>query len=350
VIVKAVAGGAVVRLGDVARIEVGAETEDGFAEVNGRPAVLVAVTPWPGKLTADEARAAAGRVANLPPGVRVEVAADGAAGRLAVVALQLPDAASRERTRDLVARASRVAEAVTGQPGYTAFGGGGPEPNFGTLMVPLPADRPGTPARLREALNQQLRESVALVAEVTGRREPFPVRVAVCDTRDRDRDALRTAADAAAGRLRQEAALADVSPSSGRPVPAIRVRVDREKMAKLGVTADELTAALAAVGTRLGPDGRTAVYAAGADRPGRPENLRVRNAKGEMVQLGRFTQVEVVVSERVLTRVNMHPAVILTANPADGVTSADAAARALKAAAAGLPDGFRAVDLTRPAH
>src|SRR5439155_25555394 len=87
-VLKTSAAGAVVRLRDVARVDLGTRREN-FATRNGKPAALLAVSLQAGKPVADDVRKALSGIEKLPKGVRADAAADLAAARFAVVELRL---------------------------------------------------------------------------------------------------------------------------------------------------------------------------------------------------------------------------------------------------------------------
>ena len=76
--------------------------------------------------------------------------------------------------------------------------------------------------------------------------------------------------------------------------------------------------------------------------------LKVRNATGQMVPLDTVAAIREVAAESAVIRVNLHRALIVSANPASGTTMADAVARSLKAVDAELSRGYRSENLSRP--
>ncbi|HEY2446943.1 MAG TPA: efflux RND transporter permease subunit [Rhizomicrobium sp.] len=80
IILKSSPAGAMVRLGDVARVELGAESYGAVGRFNGHPASGLAVRPVPGAnalTTADAVRAKAlALAANLPPGMHLDFVVD----------------------------------------------------------------------------------------------------------------------------------------------------------------------------------------------------------------------------------------------------------------------------------
>lgn len=80
IILKGSTGGAIVRLGDVARVELGAQSYGSISRFNGHPASGLAIRPAPGAnalKTADAVRAEADILAkSLPPGLKLEYVVD----------------------------------------------------------------------------------------------------------------------------------------------------------------------------------------------------------------------------------------------------------------------------------
>ncbi|MDB5314096.1 MAG: hypothetical protein JWO38_8298 [Gemmataceae bacterium] len=354
VIVKTTGDGQVVSLRDVARIEVG-PGKGGFAAVNGKPAALLAVTPWRGKVTAEEIRKAVGGAAKVLKDVQVELVADLSAGGVLVVDVRLPESASQVRTMEATARASRLVRELPGSPDCLEFGEDR-EPNAATLLVKLPENNRRTVASIRDRLGRETPGAVCRVSEVSPGGEPFPVRIAVCDTGDKGEQGLREVVDAVAKQLAADAAVTDMSVSPGSMVSKLRISLDRAKLKELGVSAADVAAVIriaAGGGVNDFSPGRDPVMQLDLGIQTRPDDLaalKVRGAKGEMVPLNTIAEFRMISAESVVTRVNLYPALILTANPADGTTPAHAAARCLELAGKELPKGYRAENLTRPAR
>src|SRR5262249_13375146 len=249
VVVKTTGGGQVVYLRDVGRVELGASAGE-FARVNGKPAALVAVTPWRGKLTAKGVRKTGGWSETLPEGVRAELVADWSAGGVVVVDVRLPDAASRERTQEATDRATKLIRELPGGPDCTAFGDDR-EPNVATILVKLPQKNGPTAADIRKALSQ-IPDATVRVSNASAGREPFPVRIAVCDTGEWGVQDLRTTVDAVAQRLTADTAVTDLSVFPGRSVSQLWVTLDRHKLKELEVSAADVVATLrTATGVRV---------------------------------------------------------------------------------------------------
>jgi multidrug efflux pump subunit AcrB len=363
VILRANASGEVLRLRDVASVETGS-TADGFASVNGKPAALIAVTAWPGRVTRNQLLEIDG-ADDLPPGMRFDVVADRAADRLLEVEVQQPTA-SLERTEKLVGRATELIRGLPGKLGTVAFAEGR-APNTATIivhpsapgrgLVKAPAKGGPTAADVDKAL-AVIPDAAIRVGAVPPGGEAFSVRLALTDPGDRGEELLREMADRVGARLARDPGVAHLARFPGPATPHFAVNVDRDKCATLGVEFDNVFTTLQ---TSLG-----GVHATDFSRFGRmwpvtvqadPQFtrqiedltlLRVRSAAGEMVSLEKVLTVRKTTAAPAVVRVNGSRAIIFTAAPAAGKTPAEAAALCVKLAREGLPRGYRVKDLTDP--
>ncbi len=137
------------RLKDVARVEFGAP-KSGFTLVDGKPAALIAITAWPGRVTADQFRQA-DVVEDLPPGVRFDVVADRSADRFLSVEVQLPPGSALGLTEPRVAQATELIRGLPGNPGTFGFTEGR-EPNAATIFVKVRTKGGPTAAEVGKAL------------------------------------------------------------------------------------------------------------------------------------------------------------------------------------------------------
>ncbi|HEY7159286.1 MAG TPA: efflux RND transporter permease subunit [Gemmataceae bacterium] len=353
VILRANPDGEVLRLRDVARVETGS-TADGFARINGKPAALIAVRAWPGRVTAAQLLKIEG-ADDLPPGVRLDVVADRAADRLLEVEVQQP-AASLERTEKIVGRATELIQGLPGKLGTVAFAEGR-TPNAATILVKVPAKGGPTAADVDNALGV-IQNAAIRVGGVLPGGEAFPVRLALTGTGDRGEESLREVADRVGARLVRDPGVANLARFLGPATPHFAVKVDRDKCATLGVELDNVFTTLQ---TSLG-----GVHATDFSKFGRmwrvtvqadPQFtrqiedltlLRVRSAAGEMVPLEKMLTVRKTPAPPAVVRVNGYRAIIFTAAPADGKTPAEVAALCVKLAKEVLPRGYRVKDLTGP--
>ena len=357
VILRANREGEILRLKDVARVELGStaggSAAGGLARVNGKPAALIAVTVWPGRVTARQLLKidAAG---DLPPGVRFGVVADRPADRLLEVEVRLPHSPSLELTEKVVERATGLLHGLSGKPDTVAFAEGR-TPNAATILVRLPAKGGPTAKDVEKAL-AVLSDAAIRVGSVQPGGEAFPVRVALTGPWEGDEEALREVADRVVAGLRKDPGVANPAVYPGPAAPHYAVNVDRDRCAMRGVKLDDLFTTLQAC---LGGVHATNFYRFGRMWPvtvqAQPkftrqiEDLklvRVRSAAGEMVPLEKLLTIRKALAPPALVRVNGRRAVIITAAPADGKTPAAAAALCVKLAQKILPRGCHVKDLT----
>lgn len=351
VVLKANADGEILRLRDVARVELGAAA-GGFAHVDGKPAALIAVTAWPGRVTADQLLKIEA-AADLPPGMRFDVVADRAADRLLEVEVRVSDASSREQTEKVVGRAAELVRELPGKPGTAALADGR-GPNAATILVKLPAKVGPTAADVEKAL-AAIPDAAIRVGAVPPGGEAFPVRLALTDPGERGEEALREVAEGVSERLKKDAGVTGVATLPGPPVRQFVIDVNRDRCAMLGVgLADVFTTLQAAGGgvhaTDFSKFGRTWRVTVQDELPARHiEDLTllfVRNDRGDTVPLEKVLKARKALAPPAVVRVNGHQAVVITADPPAGKTSAEAVARCVKLARESLPRGYYVKDLT----
>ena len=357
VILRANLEGEILRLKDVARVELGSTAgglaAGGLARVNGKPAALIAVTAWPGRVTARQLLKieAAG---DLPPGMRFAVVADRAADRLLEVEVRLPDSPSLERTEKVVERATGLLRGLSGKPDTVAFAEGR-TPHAATILVRLPAKGGPTATDVEKAL-AVLSEASIRVGRVQPGGEAFPVRLALTGPWEGDEEALREVADRVVAGLKKDPGVANPAVHPGPAAPHYAVNVDRDRCAMSGVKLDDIFTTLQA---SLG-----GVHATNFSRFGRmwpvtvqvqPKftrhledltSVRFRSATGEMVPLEKLLTIKKALAPPALVRVNGRRAIIVTAAPADGKTPAAVAALCVKLAQKILPRQYHVKDLT----
>jgi multidrug efflux pump subunit AcrB len=356
VILRANPDGEVLRLRDVARVEFGSAagglTAGGLARVNGKPAALIAVTAWPGRVTA--ARLLKVDTADdLPPGMRLDVVAD-RADRLLEVEVRLPDSTSLERTEKVVERATELIHGLSGKPGAVALAEGR-TPNAATILVKLPAKGGPTATDAKNAL-AMISNAAIRVGSVPPGGEAFPVRVALTGPWEGGEEALREVADRVVAGLTKDPGVANPAVYPGPAAPHFAVNVDRDKCAARGVELDDIFTTLqASLGgmhaTNFNKFGRMWRVTVQAQPQFAREIedltlLRVRSTAGEMVSLEKVLTIRKTLAPPAVVRVNGRRAVIVTAAPADGKTPAEAAVLCVKLAQKVLPRGYHVKDLT----
>ncbi|OWK34884.1 efflux RND transporter permease subunit [Fimbriiglobus ruber] len=352
IILKANATGEILRLRDVARVEF-RFVSGGFAILNGKPAALVAVTAWPGRLTADQFRKVE-EYADLPPGIRFDVFADRTADHLLEVDVRVPGTALPEQTEKVVARAAELVRGLPGKPTVAAFAEER-TPNAAKILVKVPAEGGPTVADVERAL-AAIPAAAFRVGSAPPGKEAFPVRVALTNLGFSDEESNREVADRVVARLKKEPGLVSPAAFPGPDLPHFAVNVDRDRCAIAGVELDDVFTTLQAT---LGGVYATDFYKFNQTYrvivQGSPEfsreiddltDLRVRSATGDLVTFGKILKVRKALASPSVVRVNGYQAVVITAAPAAGKTPAEAAARCVKLAQEVVPRGYRVTDLT----
>jgi RND family efflux transporter MFP subunit len=333
--------GRTVRIKDVARVEMGGEPSPGFASLDGKPAVTLALYAIPQTRPRDLGAAVRTRMERLkkafPDGLDYSLAFDLTEGSgpkapgYLLVEPTLPAGASAERTRKVVERCgailreeSRVQHvlALSDNP-FARFRDG---PCVVAQLAPdtKPADR----ERLALAIRAQLKEATVRLrdaAEAGG----YPIDFAV---RGPDPKLVRDLAGTLVERLEATGKLTDVA--AGRAAvrqPRVFVDIDRTKTKAIGVpltdVSDTLNAYFGAADfgelTRAG-GGKVRVQFDGRNRVEDLKRLSVRNSDGKMVPLSTVATIREVDGPTAIDRLDLEPMVDVSANPARGLSLAEA--------------------------
>lgn len=361
-ILKAVPGGGIVRLKDVARIDLGTGDRQGYALCDGKPVVALVIYPTgperPEKLGTLLQEQVARLRAKLPEGLALAVAVDftptlEAPGKpttpeFLLLDPSLPAAASQKRILELLGHCTKRLRRVKGVQSVLILS----ENPFA-----LCRDRPCTLVRLappgkrgasREQLVRTIRTQLKEVRDVSVRlrdlsspddraRFGYPIDLAVVGP---DRAKVKELAKKLTERLRQGKKLTDVG-TSAEIVPRrqLYLDVDRARATKLGVSLEDVANTLQVTLGSLSVNdfnrfGRTwrATVALGKKDLKDIKLLMVRNARGQMVPLGALVSVRAVEAVGFLYRVDLRPAEEIAGNPAPGVSVTEV--RKLCAAAA----------------
>ncbi|WP_439620482.1 efflux RND transporter permease subunit [Gemmata sp.] len=277
-----------------------------------------------------------------------------------LVSVQLPDAASAQRSREVMRRIDGLVRAtpgvahtltVTGQ----SFVLGATGSNFGTMFVILEPfeDRKGDLSRngfvvmmgltatlLREEPNAQV--LILPPPPVQGLGSAGGYRVMVEDRGALGPVGLQREADALIRAIGEAPELGTAFTVYRANVPQLYVDVDRVRCMQMGVPLRDVFATLqvylgGAYVNDFNRFGRNWQVTAQADVPFRMtadtiQNLRVRNDRGEMVPLGAVARIEDAVGPVVIQRYNTFPAAAVNGNLAPG-TSTGTGIRMVEAAA-----------------
>jgi len=285
-----------------------------------------------------------------------------------LVTAQLPDAASLERTQEVMARIEKINRetpgiahtiAISGQSFLLGINGS----NFGSMFVilddfehrhdpELGADRiaAGLRARLRHEIQEAL-VGVFGAPPVDGLGTAGGFKLMVEDRGDNGLAMLQGQSDNLAARANQQRGLVGVFSSFRANTPQLHVDVDRVKCKTIGVALSEVFNTLQAnLGSVYVNDfnqfGRTWQVNIQADQGfrGSPEDvsrLQVRNANGKMIPLGTVARVADSSGPLMITRYNMYASAPINGGTAPGVSSGQAIALMEDLAKRELPESFK---------
>jgi multidrug efflux pump len=267
-----------------------------------------------------------------------------------VTNIQLPDAASLERTVAVTHAVEKIAletpgvAHTVGIPG-TSFVLNANSSNYGNIFIILkPFHERRDPelsgdaiaARLRERLQREVPEARVLVfgaPAVRGLGNAGGFKLMVEAVGDVNFDALQARADNLSTQGNQQPGLVGLFNGFRARTPQLYVDIDRTKAKTMGVALTDVFDALQAyLGSYYVNDfnrfGRTWQVNVQADAPFRLDadavrQLKVRNADGDMAPLGAVAEVRESAGPVTITRYNMFPAATLTGSWQPGVSTGD---------------------------
>ena len=274
-----------------------------------------------------------------------------------LVNVQLPDASALERTQAVVDRMEQIVLKTEGVKTTMSYSGrsllgGGSGPNFGSMYVILDDfdKRLGDPNLTGKAIQKTLEDKfkgvilegkvlVKQAAPIDGISAAGGFKFLVKDMRSLGNDRL------------QQRTLSFIAPATraGDPEIANRIKkldtmtatnppqlyadIDRTKLKVLGVPLTELTSTLqtflgSSYITNFNQFGRTWQVIAQADlqfrnKPESINQLKVRNAQGQMVPVATVCDVRLVNGPSGISRYNLFPAMAVNCDAAQGVSSGD---------------------------
>jgi multidrug efflux pump subunit AcrB len=308
-----------------------------------------------------------------------------------LLSIQLPDASSLERTREVTDRVNDICAAEPGVGHTIAIAGqsfvvGAFGSNFGQMFLPLksfderreieeetgiPMDSDAIAARLRKEMDAKVPDATVVIfgpPPVSGLGTGGGYKFLVEDRADLGVETMGEEADKLIGKTNPappDAAKADDRTEAQRNAQERLKRVftifrantvqlfadvNREQCTRLGVSLDDVNNTLQVyLGSYYVNDfnlfGRTwqvVVQAEGKyrDQVDDVRRLQVRSRRGKMVPLGTLAQVKEVNGPLLLTRYNMYPAVIVNGDTSAGVSSGQAVDTVEKLAQDELPPGM----------
>ena len=279
---------------------------------------------------------------------------------------QLPDAASLDRTEDVIKRLSDIAAKQPGVQSTVAFPGLSingfvNKPNAGTVFIGLkPFDerksKDESGAAIVEALNQKffaIQDAFIAVfppPAVNGLGSVGGFKMELEDRAGLGQEALYQAAQTLSAKANQTGKFSGVYTSYQINVPQLFADVDRDRVKQQGVELSDLFQTLQIyLGSIYVNDfnrfGRTYQVMAQADAPYRANaedigQLKVKNAKGDMVPLASLINVKQSFGPDQVMHYNAYPSADINGGPAPGVSSGQAVATMEQLARETLPNGI----------
>ncbi|WMW65570.1 multidrug efflux RND transporter permease subunit [Nitratidesulfovibrio liaohensis] len=266
----------------------------------------------------------------------------------ALVAVQLPGAASQSRTREVTTKLDAILAETPGVANWITFGGmsilnNANTPNSATVFVmykdwsergDLTQDKLVADLRRKTAAIQEGMILVVTPPPIQGLGNAGGFEMMVQDRAATGAQALENAAYEMMGAGRGQSGLSGVATTYTARTPQLYVDVDRTKVKDHGVQLSDVFSTMQAyLGSSYVNDfnkfGKAYQVRVQADSRYRLEagdigQLEVRNADGHMVPLGAVTGVRDVVGPDVVTRYNLYPAASLLGAAAPGFSSGQA--------------------------
>jgi HAE1 family hydrophobic/amphiphilic exporter-1 len=269
----------------------------------------------------------------------------------AIMGVQLPDAASLERTRAVTKRVSAILEKTPGIRGWFLIGGQSlldqtSSSNAATLYLDFEPfeERNGHPEKSMEAILGHVMGAAQSIPEALIFAFPPPAIMGLgtaggfeMKLEDRGGTGLAEVQQVVDEMVRDgnaQSGLARLQTTFRSGVPQLYVDIDREKAKSLGVPLGTVFGTLqASLGAAYVNDfnkfERTWQVRVQADQKFRlrPEDIRrleVRNAQGQMIPMGTLAKVERVNGPQIIPRYNLYPAATINGEAAPGFSSGQA--------------------------
>ncbi len=269
-----------------------------------------------------------------------------------ITAIQLPDAASQERTRDVIEQMNKTLADVEGVETWFTLGGlslleGSQSSNAATMFIRLKDWEDRTTPELQQprlvgTLMQrfgEIKDAFILVITppaIQGLGVSGGFEMEVQDRGGVGREQLQAAVQEMITKANQNPALARVNTSFRPGVPQLFADVDRAKVLSMGVPLGDVFSTLqAALGSAYVNDfnkfGRTYRVTLQADAPYRNSvdsvrRLKVRNDEGQMVSLQSLVTMQDAYGPQIIRRFNLYPSATITGSAAPGRSSGEALA------------------------
>lgn len=267
-----------------------------------------------------------------------------------IASVQLPDAASLDRTRSVVEQINKILPEIPGVDTWFTLGGlslleGSQSSNAATMFVGLKDwDERKTPETNQNAilgaLNQRLskvQDAVVLVfppPAIQGLGTSGGFEIQIEDRGGAGLEGLQAAVNEIMEATSEQPELTRMNTSFRAGVPQQFADIDRVKALSMNVPISDVFLTMqASLGAAYINDfnkfGRTyRVYLQAdeqyRDEPGDIRRLKVRNSAGKMVSLGTLTKMEESFGPQIIRRFNLFPTATITGSAVPGVSSGQA--------------------------
>ncbi len=268
-----------------------------------------------------------------------------------ILNVQLPDAASVDRTQEVMSRIEAIAHKVPGVAHTVGISGkslilNANAPNLGSMYVMLKSfDKRHSHELTADAIARTLRERCQeQVGEATVSTFGAPpidglgttggFKIIIEDRGNQGLPELQRISDLLVRKGNKDPQLTGLGHSSRANTPWLYLDIDRDKCMTLGVAVvDVFNTLQVSLGSyyvnnfnEFGRNWQVNVQAAQQFRakPADIRQLQVRNNAGQMVRLGTFLDVRDTVGPVMVMRYNMYSASAITGNPAPGTSSGEA--------------------------
>ena len=267
-----------------------------------------------------------------------------------ITSVQLPDAASKERTDEVLQQINEILEATPGLQDWVSLGGfsmidGTNSSNAATIFVVMkPWDERTAENETQEAILQHLNKSFSKIQEaivftfvppaIPGLGVSGGFQMQIQDKGNVGLDELQRMTTEMIADSQTQSGLARLNSTFRAGVPQLFAEVDRTKAKTLDIPLNEVFSTLQAyLGSAYVNDfnkfGRTWQVKVQADAQFRlkPEDIRqleVRNSKGDMIPLGTLIRVDETLGPQTILRYNLYPAASITGSAAPGFSSGEA--------------------------
>ncbi|MGH7790288.1 MAG: efflux RND transporter permease subunit [Candidatus Binatia bacterium] len=267
-----------------------------------------------------------------------------------IAGVQLPDAASQARTREVVAKVNAILGDIPGIAAWNTVGGnsilaGATASNAATFYIVFDPWEARREASLQQdAILEAVRTRLRTLQEADSFAFPPPsirglgvaggFQMQLEDRAGLGLPALQTMLEEMLHDGKTQSTLAEINSSFRAGVPQLFADVDREKVKSLGIPLTSVFETLQAyLGSTYVNDfnrfDRTYQVRVQAEphfrlTPADIMRLEVRNGAGEMVPLGTMVDVQSIVGPQVVPRYNLYPSAAITGEAAPGYSSGEA--------------------------